>query len=205
MPVSMNDATATTPSPTTALRIRNWLVEHRVVISTIFFIALIAEDVLRGRLPHSWRDGNPVGLTGLGLVLAGLLVRSWAAGVLKKGRVLAETGPYSLCRHPLYLGSALMMFGFCILIGEGYNWLFICGPVAALYWMTIAKEETRISAQYPDRWPEYSAVTPRVIPWRPDLYKHAPWTPEIWLRNREYQALAGGLLGLAVVEMFHLR
>ena len=194
-----------TPAPPIALspiiRLRDWLVKYRVVISTILFVALLGEDALWGRKPHSWLYGETAGLVGLALVVLGLLVRSWSAGVLRKGNQLAETGPYSLCRHPLYLGSALMMFGSCLIIGEWANWLYICGPVAILYWITISKEEARIAAQYPLPWPAYQARVPRVLPWRLDLYVHAEWSAAQWRRNREYQALSGAVVGLALVEI----
>lgn len=188
-------------APSPWVRIRDWLVDWRVVLSTILFIGMVIEDVLGGRKPRSWLSGDPAALIGLALVIGGVLVRSWSAGVLRKGKTLAVAGPYSLCRHPLYLGSALMMFGFCLLLGEWRNWLYICGPIAFLYWLTIGKEEERVASQYAEFWPAYAARVPRLIPWRPDRYMHIAWSAAQWIRNHEYRAAAGSVAGLVVIEL----
>src|SRR5688572_13869675 len=51
---------------------------------------------------------------GLALALAGVLLRGWAAGYLEKGRKLAQDGPYSFLRHPLYDGSFLIALGITV-------------------------------------------------------------------------------------------
>jgi protein-S-isoprenylcysteine O-methyltransferase Ste14 len=196
----MESPPAAAVAPSVWVRARDWLVDWRVVLSTLLFIGLVIEDALRGRKPHSWLSGEAAGTVGVVLVVLGVTVRSWSAGVLRKGKELAVGGPYSLCRHPLYFGSALMMFGFCLLIGDWWNWLYVCGPVAALYWLTIGKEEERIATQYAEPWPAYAARVPRLLPWRPDLYVHSAWSVQQWLGNREYQAVAGSTAGLALVE-----
>lgn len=196
----MDHPPAHAEEPSLWIRVRDWLVDWRVVLSTILFIGMIAEDAIAGRRPRSWLGGDSAGIVGVVLVILGVAVRSWSAGVLRKGKGLAVAGPYSLCRHPLYLGSALMMFGFCLLLGEWQNWLYICGPIAFLYWLTIGKEEERIASQYAVDWPEYEARVPRLIPWRPDRYAPVAWTAAQWIHNHEYRAVTGALAGLALIE-----
>jgi len=45
------------------------------------------------------------------VILVGLVVRGWAAGVLEKNRELAVSGPYAFTRNPLYLGSFVIGTG----------------------------------------------------------------------------------------------
>lgn len=188
-------------APSPWIRLRDWLVDWRVVLSTLLFTALIAEDALAGGKPRSWLRGDPAALVGLVLVVVGVAIRSWSAGVLRKGKGLAVAGPYSLCRHPLYLGSALMMLGFCLLLGDWWNWLYICGPVAFLYALTIGKEEVRIASQYAADWPRYAARVPRLIPWRMHCYAHTSWSAAQWIHNHEYRAVAASFAGLVIIEL----
>jgi len=195
----------TAPMPSRFQSLRNLLVDFRVVISFVLFTSLIALDVFMGWKPRAiYAPGEWQGLLGCGLVLAGLGVRSWAAGVLFKGKELAVAGPYSLCRHPLYLGSFLMMLGYCHLIGDPSNYLFIVVAVAAIYWATMGREEERMGEKYSTRWHEHAAKTPRLLPLHPTRFVSAPWSARQWLKNREYQAVISSLIGLACIELWRI-
>lgn len=191
------------PMPSRFQSLRNLLVDFRVVISVVFFTILISYDVLTGWEPRALVAGSDwQSWLGCGLVVAGLAVRSWAAGVLRKGKDLAVAGPYSLCRHPLYLGSFLMMLGFCHLIGEPGNYLLIVVPIAALYWATMGREELRMEEKYSGRWETHAAKTPRLLPLRPSLFVHAPWSAKQWLKNNEYRAVVSSMVGLGALELW---
>ena len=64
---------------------------------------------------------------GTGMALAGLAIRSWAAGTLHKMKELTRSGPYAMVRNPLYVGSFFMMFGFCALIADAHTIWIIAG------------------------------------------------------------------------------
>lgn len=182
---------------------RRFLVDYRVVISFVLFSALIIVQTMVGLRPHGWwTDRDVQGLAGASLVLLGLFVRSWAAGVLFKGKVLAVFGPYSLCRHPLYFGSFCMMLGFCLLIGNPLHLAVVLGPIAGIYWVTMLNEERRVASKFAPVWNTYSATVPRFIPWRLTGYVHTPFSPKLWLRNNEYRALLTAVAGLAVLEIW---
>ena len=51
---------------------------------------------------------------GLALVVVGQVFRIYAAGYIFKNKQLASTGPYSLVRHPLYLGNFIILIGFTL-------------------------------------------------------------------------------------------
>src|SRR5690606_30753053 len=51
---------------------------------------------------------------GLPVSLAGLALRTWAAGHLAKNERLATEGPYAHTRNPLYIGTSLVAAGLAI-------------------------------------------------------------------------------------------
>jgi len=62
---------------------------------------------------------RPVTLAIGGVIgLAGLLLRMWASGYLRKNDQLATAGPYAHTRNPLYLGSFLIGLGFTVAAGR---------------------------------------------------------------------------------------
>ncbi|MCE9604100.1 MAG: isoprenylcysteine carboxylmethyltransferase family protein [Planctomycetia bacterium] len=189
--------------PTRTQSLRNLLVDFRVVISFVMFTSLIVFDLVMGWKPRAiFAAGEYQGLIGCLLVCAGLAVRSWAAGVLRKGKDLATDGPYSLCRHPLYLGSFLMMVGFCHIIGDPSNYLIIVLPIVAIYWATMRNEERRMVDRYGSRWTDYAAKTSRLIPFRWSRFAPGHWTVGQWLRNHEYRAVISSLVGLTGLELW---
>ncbi|MCE9603937.1 MAG: hypothetical protein K8U03_03445 [Planctomycetia bacterium] len=168
---------------------RRFFVRNRVTISLLLFIALIVEDLIFGTKPnYGWlRNPSLPGVLGFAMVLLGLGVRSWAAGILRKGIDLTTVGPYSLCRNPLYLGSFAVMIGFCLMIGYTHDFVVVCGPILAIYVFTVLNEERRLDEKYPQRWPTYAARTPRQ-----------------WTKSREYQGLLWTVVGLIGFEVWRL-
>ena len=105
-------------------------------------------------------------MVGLLFVLVGTLVRSWAAGVLNKNAILSTSGPYAITRNPLYLGSFLMMIGFCTLIGAWHNYVAMLLLAVLLYWPKIKGEEVSLHRKFGQDWNDYARTTPRLLPRR---------------------------------------
>jgi protein-S-isoprenylcysteine O-methyltransferase Ste14 len=182
------------------------LVDRRVPISVALFATLIGLDIV---VFHSQpRDllqlADPLVAPALLLVLAGLLVRSWAAGTLRKRQQLATTGPYAWVRNPLYVGSFLMMVGFGTLMRDALTLWIVIGPVAWLYWHAVQCEERNLSRLFPNDWPSYAASVPRFFPRRIALPRTTDWSLAQWLHNSEYQAWLGSLLALAGIQLWHM-
>ncbi|MCC7476291.1 MAG: isoprenylcysteine carboxylmethyltransferase family protein [Pirellulales bacterium] len=180
------------------------LLQRRVQITGLLFIVLIAEDLVERVVPHDltdFHDGKV--LAGIGFVLAGVFLRSWAAGTLRKRTHLATGGPYRFVRHPLYVGSFAMMLGFCLLIDDPKNFWFVLGPILGLYILRVTREERFLAGRYPEEWPPYARAVPRFIPWRLPLNAFQEWDFAQWMHNREYQAFGSALLGLAGIQAWH--
>jgi protein-S-isoprenylcysteine O-methyltransferase Ste14 len=186
-------------------RFVDFLVRRRVRITIVVFALLIAEDVLVGVEPHdltNFRDMKTV--VGCLLVFGGLLLRSWAAGILQKDSQLSTSGPYGIIRNPLYVGSFLMMIGFCTLIDDRENIWFVLGPLLFLYVLRVMREERSLSELFGDQWRGYVRAVPRFIPRRIPSISFADWNLDQWLHNREYRAVGAVFLGMLALQTWRL-
>jgi protein-S-isoprenylcysteine O-methyltransferase Ste14 len=90
--------------------------------------------VLARPTPRSILAGGLVGTIGL-------LVRTLAAGYLRKQQVLTVTGPYAYTRNPLYFGSAILALGAAIATRSWISAALLCGYFALFYPMVMRREE----------------------------------------------------------------
>ena len=195
-------------SAATSTRPQEWcarLVKRRVHITFIVAATLVVGSLVAGVRPHDLTNVYDVQSWAGGLlVIAGLAIRSWAAGTLHKHAEVTTVGPYALVRHPLYVGSMLMIIGFCILIGAGrFVWLIVA-MLALLFLAAVNHEERTLAEKFGAAWTTYAAATPRFIPRRLTI-RNSFWSLQQWRRNREYQAAAAtalGLLGLQLWQQF---
>jgi protein-S-isoprenylcysteine O-methyltransferase Ste14 len=180
---------------------RAFLLRYRVRITLIVFFTLIAEDALEGLRPHNLLNlGDWISVLGVGSIVAGLALRSWAAGTLHKTSEVTTSGPYALVRHPLYVGSFLMMVGFCLVIGDPENLWFVVGPLAFIYVITLLNEERILAKKFGERWQRYADAVPRFVPYRLPKNVVVAWSGRQWLGNREYNALVATALGLMAIQ-----
>jgi protein-S-isoprenylcysteine O-methyltransferase Ste14 len=143
----------------------------------------------------------------IGAVVAalGLLVRSLAAGHLRKDRELATSGPYAVTRNPLYFGSALMAAGFII---AGRSWpagILVGAYFGVFYYFVMRQEEDDLRGRFGETFAQYAERVPLFFPRAPrgkrarDAAAPERFSFAQYLRNREYRALIGTIAGLAVV------
>jgi len=185
-------------------KIQDVLRHNRIKLSLLVFAIFITNDFFIEKVvPHDIFSLNDIwGPAGMFLVLSGVGLRSWAAGIIHKTKLLATIGPYSLTRHPLYIGSLLMAIGFCTIIGDLRNFLVISAIVIIFYVPKIRREETRLAHTFGEEWTQYTRRTsifyPRTVP---DI--HAHWSFNQWLGHREYYALCTCLIVLALLKLLH--
>ena len=146
-------------------------------------------------------------LAGFLIALLGEAVRLWAAGTIKKNKELAREGPYALVRHPLYLGSFLIVAGLTLASFNPYRffrtlavWALALGGFAWLYRRKMADEEAKISQLFGAEFEGYRRSTPMF--W-PDFRNKAALRGGVFdlgqaLKNREHHAVFG-VLGVAAV------
>ena len=141
-------------------------------------------------------------LASLAVVAAGVWLRGYASGYVKKNAELTTTGPYGYTRNPLYLGSMLIAFGFA---GAARSWillLILIGLFAAVYWPTIRSEEAYLRSAFPG-FDAYAALVPRLLPRltrAPALGAGGVFSGALYRKHREYNASMGvGAIYLALV------
>jgi protein-S-isoprenylcysteine O-methyltransferase Ste14 len=96
----------------------------------------------------------------------GSIIRSWAAGTVFKNEILATSGPYSLVRHPLYLGNILIFVGFTLLNNEPWAWLVTVSFLWFYYPPAVAYEDGKLEEIFGQQWRDWRERTPILIPAR---------------------------------------
>lgn len=184
-------------------KIQKVLARNRIRLSLLIFAIFITRDIINKVRPHDIYDFQDIwGPAGMFLVLAGAGLRSWAAGIIHKSESLATVGPYSLTRHPLYIGSLLMAIGFCTIIGDVVNFVVIFAITVIFYIPKIHREETRLADTFGEEWTHYTRRTSIFYPKNfPELNAH--WSFSQWLRHREYYALCACLIVLAFLKLLY--
>jgi hypothetical protein len=136
--------------------LRNWSrVARRIRVPTGFLFAAF----------YLWR-ARPSAASlawSLLLVVPGHLLRAYASGYVKKNAELTVTGPYAYTRNPLYLGSALMAFGFAAASRSLWITVLLALLFAIIYVPTIYSEEQFLRATFP-AFAAYSQRVPRLLP-----------------------------------------
>jgi protein-S-isoprenylcysteine O-methyltransferase Ste14 len=187
--------------------VSSWLIRRRVPISAVFCTILITTEVLLGYQPSQlWSTNSILGWTSVGIVLLGLFIRSWAAGTLNKNRHLTMTGPYRICRHPLYLGSLLMMLGFCLLFCPIWNIPMLFVSMSIIYTQSIRFEDRLMYSYFGHEWEQFRDTTRALIPHlRIESTAFTDWSAQQWFKNREYQAVFGTMIALTAILVWSYR
>ena len=132
----------------------HWVKKHRTKLSVFLGVVFLilakptATSLFMGVLP----------------IVVGETIRIWSSGHIHKNQILTVTGPYSLSRNPLYVGSFILGAGF--MVAMGVIWLAVTFLLfyAFVYWFTIKWEEDKLAKAFPDEWEDYFRAVPRFLP-----------------------------------------
>jgi protein-S-isoprenylcysteine O-methyltransferase Ste14 len=133
---------------------------------------------------------------GLPVSVLGLALRAWAAGHLEKNRTLAESGPYAYVRNPLYIGTLMVAAGFVIASRRWELGVLFAAVFLLIYLPVVELEEQHLRSLFPE-YADYANRVPRLWPRLTGSRGNFRWS--LYKRNQEYQALAGFLVGVAVL------
>ena len=134
-----------------------WVVAQFALMALAFAAALV---------PPDWPDSTRGALSAIGALIAlggGILAvvagRSLGRGLTPfprpvDGAPLADRGPYSIVRHPIYTGGLLFFLGWSLYAGPVA--LAVTVALAALWVGKIAVEERHLRAAYPG-YADYAA------------------------------------------------
>lgn len=140
-----------------------------------------------------WLAEPTVRLLAIGgaIALAGEAVRLWAAGHLEKGREVTSSGPYAFSRHPLYLGSSIIGVGMAVASGSVVIALVIGVFLLLTFGAAILTEEAHLTDKFGSAYPAYRDGQAASAPRRFSLQRA--------MRNREYRAIVGLVIALALL------
>jgi protein-S-isoprenylcysteine O-methyltransferase Ste14 len=145
-------------------RWRAWAAHHRVHVGIAFALAYVA---------FSRPDATTFAYGAL-VVALGEGIRVWACGHLVRNEELTRNGPYSVVRHPLYLGSLLIGLGLVLLAQHQWLWLAAFAALyVGFYLPAMYVEELRLQSLFGAEYLEYMEEVPRLIP-RPR--RADPWS-----------------------------
>ena len=171
---------------------------------SLLIISIIVYEMLAGEHPPSGvLEPRPrlLSLLGSGLLLMGGVIRLWAAGYLRKSKEVTRVGPYSLVRHPLYLGTLSAWLGFLILSGNlplGFQtfWLLFF----AVYYPRMLLEEGRLIERFGDAYETYRTQVSMLLPWKRVRYRPGQWRLGLAWNNKGFRLLCLIPLILLIIE-----
>jgi protein-S-isoprenylcysteine O-methyltransferase Ste14 len=105
-------------------------------------------------------------LTGIAVAGFGAAGRAWANSYIagQKLKQLVTTGPYSLCRNPLYFFSMILAVGIALCSRTFTAPLVVATVLAILYHVQIRQEEQRLAHRFGEEFQSYRTTIPRFFP-----------------------------------------
>jgi protein-S-isoprenylcysteine O-methyltransferase Ste14 len=175
----------------TARRGGKWFQRWRVplgFLATPIFVLLAK--------PQAWTLA-----AGGAIALAGLALRAWASGHLRKNDALATTGPYAYTRNPLYLGSFLIGVGFTIAAGRWELAVLFAVLFLGIYVPVMRVESQTLEQLFGHKYRRYAQAVPMFVPrlTRFDGVAKAEFDVGLYKRYREYQAALGFAAAFAIL------
>jgi protein-S-isoprenylcysteine O-methyltransferase Ste14 len=134
----------------------------------------------------------PTLLLGLPVSLAGLALRAWAAGHLRKNQKLTVSGPYAWVRNPLYLGSLLTALGATVAAARPTLAMLAGAVFLFVYLPVMEQEEQHLAKLFPD-FAAYAGRVPQLLPKMPAAMPEESFAWAVYVINKEQKALYGFL------------
>ncbi len=106
------------------------------------------------------------------LVVAGLVLRAWAAGCAgghtRRATIeaprLATGGPFAYVRNPIYLASIILGLGMVGLLADPWMLALYVAVFVFLYTAIVPAEERFLRGEFGDAYARYCAQVPRLLP-----------------------------------------
>jgi protein-S-isoprenylcysteine O-methyltransferase Ste14 len=147
-------------------RLAHAIASHRILVSRIFVVVFFAVVLMTESLHEGSIISTTLFLSGLVLVGIATVGRLWCSLYISgyKDSQLITTGPYSICRNPLYFFSFLGFAGIgfateTFTLGLALSLIFLLG-----YPSVVNREEELLRSRFGPEFERYCARTPRFIP-----------------------------------------
>lgn len=156
--------------PCTASPHRTWTTRLARSRGWVAILLLVPAGVVGGASPLHCPPGTwgffLFQLFGWLLFLAGAVFRWWSILYVggKKLQTLVVEGPYSITRNPIYLGTCLLTLSAAVFSQSLLFFVAILAVAVAYVRFTVQDEERLLLALHQDRFREYCARVPRLLP-----------------------------------------
>ena len=119
--------------------------------------------------------GDVMEQAGVILIVACVFGRCWTILYIggRKNEILVMTGPYSICRNPLYLFSTIGVLGFGLMLQSLIYAALMTSLVFLIFVWTIRKEEVFLRQKFGGIYATYADRTPRIVPTNIKIINHA--------------------------------
>ncbi len=144
----------------------------KILPPSYFFICLIISAALHFLILTKQIINYPFNMIGFLFFIAGGGLNIWADQLMKKEKttvkpfekpaVLIQSGPFNFSRNPMYLGMALLLFGFDIILGSLMSFIGLILFVFIIESFFIPDEEKILLSQFGE---EYEAYKKKVRKW----------------------------------------
>jgi protein-S-isoprenylcysteine O-methyltransferase Ste14 len=145
----------------------------------VILLPWLTASIILSRMPDRYFEftaGNSqiLRVSGLVLMIAGLIFYFAAVRFLLKGLKetrLITSGPYSICRNPLYLSLILLIIPALSLVLN--SWLVLTSSIVGfiLFKLFIKSENSELEKFFGEDYLKYKRETPEFFPVRWDLKK----------------------------------
>lgn len=120
-------------------------------------------------------DNRAATIIGFIVLWSGILLRNYSIKLLgkhftptiqlQKDHTLITTGPYSVIRHPSYLGALLAFVGIAIFLNSLIGTLFVMVAMMVAYTIRINAEEKALMSLFGSAYTNYQGRTKKIIPY----------------------------------------
>ncbi|MBN2454777.1 isoprenylcysteine carboxylmethyltransferase family protein [Candidatus Woesearchaeota archaeon] len=147
--------------------------KSKVLPPTYFTVILVLLVGVHFLFPIARAVSTPYNYIGLVLAAFGIIITVWADHLFKQKKTtvkpheiptaLVTSGPFSISRHPMYLGMAAILFGSAVLLGSVAALAFPFTFIIFMELKFIPHEERNMSEKFGSEYEKYKKRVRRWI------------------------------------------
>lgn len=160
---------------------RNRIRLQQALIAVMLVIACIVEPSL-----NTDPTKTVISIVGVLCIIVSTVGRTWCTyfiGTIKQ-QVLVQSGPYSLCRNPLYLFSLFGVAGFGLMQGSIIYTVSFTAVWAGIILKLVPSEEQTLLEAFGEDYQRYYDSVPRILPLGKLNLKHTKIQQQVKTNNR---------------------
>ena len=145
-----------------------------VLLILFFSLGSIVVSVIDWAYLHQNLTSSYLLIIGLILIIFGIILRYWSIRILgkfftptiqiKEDHALIIKGPYSIVRHPSYLGAWTTIAGAAIFFGSYIGFIVALAGMGISYYIRIDLEEKALIEVFGQQYKNYQQRVKKIIP-----------------------------------------